>query len=133
MTATTTPLGPEFPKEVINMLFAAIAEGNKQAARMLWSILQSFLVGHWLASILFLFVLFVAATFKAMMGRWGSLGSLLYNFFYFGILYVVGLIWGPEIFVSDLFHFACTAILYPVCYYVVGYILDETGVRKKFR
>lgn len=45
------------------------------------------------------------------------------------VLFVIGLIWGPEVFVSDLFKAACAAILYPV-YLVVGLIiLDRIGVR----
>jgi hypothetical protein len=66
-----------------------------------------------------------------MMGRWGSLGSLLYNFFYFGTLYIIGLLWGPEIFVDDLFNAACAVVLYPACYLLVGYILERTGLKAR--
>jgi len=96
MTATSTPLGADFPKQVVELLLNAIDEGTKQAARMLWDILTTFLSEHWLAVLLVLFVLFIVVTLKAMMGRWGSLGSFLYNFFYFGILLIIGLIWGSR-------------------------------------
>lgn len=131
MTATSTPLS-DLPQQVIALLLNAIDEGNKQAAHWLWDGLQTFLIAHWLLFIGGLFLLFVIATFKAMMGRWGSLGSLLYNFFYFGTLYIIGLIWGPEVFVNDLFNAACAIILYPVCYLLVGWILDKTGLRRRF-
>lgn len=130
MTSTTTPLGADFPKQVVELLLNAINEGTKQAAQMLWSILTTFLSEHWLAVLLVLFVVFVAVTLKAMMGRWGSLGSFLYNFFYFGILFIVGLIWGPEVFVDDYFNAACAVILYPICYVISGMILDKMGVRR---
>ncbi len=130
MNSTSTPLGADFPKQVVELLFNAIDEGTKQAARMLWNILTTFLSEHWLAVLLILFVMFVAVTLKAMMGRWGSLGSFLYNFFYFGTLLIVGLIWGPEVFVDDYFNAACAVILYPICYVISGMVLDKMGVRR---
>ncbi len=130
MNSTSTPLGQDFPKQVVELLLNAINEGTKQAARMLWNILTTFLSEHWLAVLLVLFVVFIAVTFKAMMGRWGSLGSFLYNFFYFGILLIIGLIWGPEVFVDDYFNAACAVILYPICYVISGMILDKMGVRR---
>jgi hypothetical protein len=126
----TSTITTEFPKEVVTMLMGAIDEGTKEATRMLWSILVSFLAEHWIFVILIFFIVLVFATLKAMIGRWGMLGSVLYNFLYFGILLIVGLIWGPDIFTSDIFHAACTAILYPICYLVTGIILDKTGVRR---
>lgn len=130
MNSTSTPLSQDFPKQVVGLFLNAIDEGTKQAARMLWGILTTFLSEHWLVVLLLLFVVFVAVTLKAMMGRWGSLGSFLYNVFYFGILLIVGLIWGPEVFVGDYFKAACAVILYPVCYFLVGLILDKMRVRR---
>ncbi len=129
MTATPTPLGPDFTKQMINLLFNAMDEGTKQAARMLWSIFMSFLSQHWFAVMGLIFFIFIVVTLKAMLGRWGSLGSFLYNLFYFGTLFVIGLIWGPEVFVNDFFNAACAVILYPVCYIITGVILDKMGVR----
>lgn len=125
MNSTSTPLGADFPKQVVELLLNAIDEGTKQAARMLWNILTIFLSEHWLAVLLVLFVVFIAVTLKAMMGRWGSLGSFLYNFLYFGILLIIGLIWGPEVFVDDYFNATCVVILYPVCYLVTGIIIKK--------
>lgn len=106
----------------------AAEDGAKQAAHMLWSALLSFLAAHWLAVMFGLFIVFIVVTLKAMMGRWGSLGSFLYNFFYFGILFVVGLIWGPEVFLGNFFGAACAIILYPVCYWLSGVVMDRMGV-----
>lgn len=97
---------------------------------MLWGVLMGFLSVNWFWVLLVLFVLFIFVTLKAMMGRWGSLGSFLYNFFYFGTLFVIGLIWGPGIFVNDYFNAACATILYPICYVLVGVTLDKMGVRR---
>lgn len=130
MNSTSTPIGPVFSKVVVEQFLNGIDEGTKQAARMLWGSLTTFLSEHWLAALLVLFFMFVAVTLKAMMGRWGSLGSFLYNVFYFGTLFVVGLIWGPEVFVNDIFKASCAIILYPICYIVTGKVLDRMGVRK---
>ncbi len=131
MTSTTPSFGPEDTKHLIDLLIKGVEDGTKMAAHILWSALMSFLKDHWLAVMGGLFVVFVIVTFKAMLGRWGSLGSFLYNFFYFGILLVVGLIWGPEVFLGDFFKAACTIILYPVCYFIVGLILDKMGVKRR--
>ncbi len=130
MFPTSTSPGADIAKQMISQIPNAIENGYKFAAHFYWDMLISFLKAHWFAFILALFVVFVVVTLKAMMGRWGSLGSFLYNFFYFGVLFVVGLIWGPEIFVDDFFNAACTAILYPVCYLAVGWILKKTGLRR---
>ncbi len=134
MSPTTTPqLGAEFPKQVVNLLMDSFEKGIVQAAQMLWDILLAFLFEKWFWVLLTLFVLFVFVTLKAMMGRWGSLGSFLYNFFYFGILLIIGLIWGPEVFVDDYFNTACAVILYPTCYVLSGMILNKMGVRGSSR
>jgi hypothetical protein len=130
MTSTSTLFGPEFAKNTVNMFLNAVDEGTKQAARIFWDILKSFLIDHWLAVIVVLFIILVIAIFRAIMGRWGMLGHVLYNYLYFGVLFVIGLIWGPEVFVNNFFNVACTIIFYPVCYIVVGLILDKVGVRR---
>lgn len=130
MNATTS--GNIFLDEMVQMLPGAIAEGMKIAAHIMWDAAMVVLSENTLAIVGFLLFIFVVAMLKAMMGRWGMLGSFMYNFLYFGILLVVGLIWGPEVFVHDAFRAACTVILYPICYWVTGRILDATGLTHRF-
>ncbi|MDD2753002.1 MAG: hypothetical protein PHT44_00050 [Candidatus Portnoybacteria bacterium] len=131
MTSTTTPSAiPSFVNELIPWMIQAFEDGMKQAARILWDVLMVILSEHWLAVMIIVFVIFVFVTLKAMMGRWGSFGSFVYNFLYFGILFVIGLVRGPEVFVSDFFQVAVAVILYPVCYLATGFILDKTGLRR---
>lgn len=131
MPTTTSPLGPDFAKDFISFFFSAIEVATKHNLRLTWDmVLIPFLREHWMLVIAGLFVAFVLVSLKAMAGRWGSLGSFLYNFFYFGTLFVVGLIWGPEVFAGDMFKFACTALLYPVCYILSGVVMDKMGVRR---
>jgi len=113
-----------FAKSLPKMFEAALLKD----ATMLWGVLLNFLKIHWLFIAVFIFIAFVAVTVKAMFGRWGSLGSFLYNFFYFGTLFVLGLIFGPCIFLNDWFNAACAIILYPICYWLVGRILLKTRI-----
>jgi len=103
-------------------------DASLEAASILWGIFLNFLKTNWVYIAGFISVAFVAVTVKAMLGRWGSLGSFLYNFFYFGTLFVLGLIFGPGIFLNDWFNAACAIILYPACYWLVGAILVKTRI-----
>jgi len=130
MATSSFSFGLEGFKQLLDAINKSAEDGTKQAAHILWSALLSYLSAHWLAIIIILFIVFVVLTLKAMMGQWGSLGSFIYNFLYFGTLLLIGLIWGPDVFLGDFFKAACTAILYPVCYLVTGYILKKTSLRK---
>ncbi len=128
MNATSTPFDPA--EMVKFMLDTILIEAPKQAAVFLWNeVLIPILSEHWLLIGALLFVVFLLVTIKAMLGRWGSLGSFLYNLLYFGTLFIVGFIWGPEVFVSNWLGFLTAVILYPVCYLAVGWILEKTGLK----
>jgi hypothetical protein len=112
---------------------AIMDESYKQAYKLIWtSTIKPFLAEHWFALLFILLVLFVINFTKAMLGRWGSLGSLIYNVLYFGVLLATVAIWGTDIFVSDFFNFACAVILYPVCYFITGWILDKFNLRRRY-
>ena len=134
MPTTTPPLPsiytPEFGQELGQWFIQLWANATLQAAQMLWDIFLQFLIQNWLYTIPTLFLLLTIATFRALTGRWGQLASLLYNTLYFGTLFVVGLIWGPQVFVSDWFDFARLVILYPLCYWLVGRFLSWSGLRR---
>ena len=120
MTATSTLLGTDFPRQVVELLLNAIDEGTKQTARMLWSILISFLLEHWIAVLVVLFAIFIFALVRAFAtGRWAMLGSITYNYLYFGILFIIGLIFGPELFANDYFKIVLV-ILYVTCFILTG-------------
>lgn len=126
MNATTT-----FSEQIMPSMFEGIQQGMEDMAVILWDALLNFLDEHWLIIGLLLFVVFMVVTASAMLGRWGALGSFLYNLLYFGALFVIGLIWGPEIFVSNWFGFFMALILYPVCYLFVGFILSKINLMRR--
>ena len=131
MPASSTPFDTaSVAPWLLNTVFI---EAPKEAAGILWyRVLMPILQEHWLIIGVAIFLVFVIVTMKAMMGRWGALGSFLYNLLYFSTLFVIGLIWGPEVFVSDWINFFTTLVLYPVCFWVVGWILDKTGLKSKW-
>jgi hypothetical protein len=130
MTSTSTPLGADFPRQVVELLLSAIDEGTKQAARMLWSILTSFLLEHWIAVFVGLFGIFIFALVRAFATRrWAMLGSVTYNYLYFGTLFLIGTIWGPEVFANDYFKIVLV-ILYIVCFILTGKFLSKIGLHR---
>jgi len=131
MISTSTPLGIDFPKQIVSLLLNTINESTKQMFRVMWNIFMSLLVEHWKAVIIVLFTVLIYAIIRALLGHWWVLGNVLYNYFYFGILFIIGLIWGPEVFANDYFKLVLV-IVYIVCFTLVGIILNKTGLRRKF-
>ena len=132
MTPTTTSIfAPDFAKELIPWLFQIFDDATKRAYRMMWDGLMSFLTSHWLVVLGVLLLVFVGAVIRAVLtGRWGMLGSVLYNYLYFGTLFVVGLVFGPEVFANDYFKLVLV-LLYIVCFTLVGMLISKMGFRRR--
>jgi len=81
------------------------------------------IAGIFVATLVFFFLL-------ALIGDWGSLYGLMYWTLYTAVVFVVGLIWGPEVFVSDIYHAIYLIAIWPVCYWVTGWIWDRFGFRR---
>lgn len=131
MTSTSTPaFGPDFVKELIPLIFQKFGEATAQAFRMIWDGGIGYLWQHWIVVLIFLFAIFLIALVRAFAtGRWGMLGSIVYNYLYFGTLFVIGLIFGPETFANDYFKIVLI-ILYVVCFALTGRFLSKIGVRR---
>lgn len=120
MGTTTQPLGPDFVNQLISGFYKAFEEATKMAYHRIWEILLILLKEHWGLVLIVLFIVLVAAFVRYMVtGRWAILGSVLYNYFYFGILFVITLIFGPEIFASDYIKILFL-VLYVICFTMVG-------------
>lgn len=126
MNSTTT----EFTINSIDIILKGIDTATKKVYQLFWSTLLSFLTEHWIAILTVLIIILGVAIIRALLGRWSMLGSVLYNYLYFGILFIVGLIFGSDIFVSNWFSVVCSLALYPICYAIVGKILEKIGLRK---
>ena len=56
---------------------------------------------------------------------------MLYHYFYAAIMIALGFIFGPETFVNDYFKIIAV-ITYIFCFWLVGQILNATGLRRRF-
>jgi len=133
MNSTTTLMTKVWAQDVLNLFLQDINKAQLHDAQLFWSALLVLLARYWLPIVGFLLFMLLVAIAEALMGRWGMLGSILYHYLYYSILFIVGLIWGSSVFVSDFYHEACTLILYPICYFVTGVILDKFNLRKRRR
>lgn len=127
MTPISTTTSPGIAAHTIGLFMDALEKGILDGIRMVWHIVISLLKEHLLLIAVVVLVLLAVALFKAMMGRWGMLGSVLYNLIYGTALLLIGFIWGPEVFVNDYFNLICAVLLYPICYFLVGIILKKNG------
>jgi len=122
----------EFPKWVTTAMFQAMGDGTKLAYKWIWDALISVLKAHLFIVILAIIFIILIATIRSATGYWGMLGRVIYSLLYFSILFMIGLIWGSDVFANDLFKPLCAVILYPVCYLITGQILNKTGARHRF-
>src|ERR1700722_16500729 len=129
-SSSTSPLGADFPQQLVQFFLNAIDESTKQAYRMIWNAIEQFLLEHWGFVIIALASIFLFAVLSYFVtGRWAMLGSVLYNYFYFGILFIITLIFGPDVFASDWFKIVLF-IIYIVCFVAVGKLLRKVGIRR---
>lgn len=130
MTPTfTPPFGPEFMKELIPWMFEQFGIATARTFRMFWDIGMAYLAEHWVSILVFLLAIFVVALIRAFVtGRWAILGSVVYNYLYFGALFSIGSIWGPEVFANDYFKIVL-AILYILCFMFTGYFVRKIGLK----
>lgn len=131
MSPTTTPtFGPDFVKELIPWMIQQFGIATAKAFRMVWDVGMTYLVQHWIAVLVGLFAVFIFALVRAFVtGRWAMLGSVAYNYLYFGALFLIGTIWGPEVFANDYFKIVLV-ILYIACFILTGKFLSKIGVRR---
>jgi hypothetical protein len=120
MTSTIGFFPTDFYQKIEASTTALLVTGTQAIVSALLAPLLPYL--PW--AIGFLFIVLVIASVKAMFGRTGMLGSLLYHIFYFGILGIVVWIMGVQILFNAYFDLIC-AVLYRLCYWLTGLILDK--------
>ena len=131
MISTSTPqFGPDFLKDFTPWMIEQFGIATAKVFRMLWDIGMTYLAQHLVVVLSGLLVLFLFTLVRAVItGRWGMLGSIIYNYLYFGTLFIIGSIWGPEVFANDYFKIVLL-LLYITCFIITGKILRKTGIRR---
>jgi hypothetical protein len=105
-------------QKILNQSLVSAVELTKQFASAIWSSLKP----YWPYLVVGLFVILLYLTIRAMLGKWGALGSLLYHLFYFGILGIIVLIKGWEILFNPLFDLIAF-VVYRLAYTLTGLFL----------
>lgn len=131
MTPSTTPQIPDFLKDIAIGLPKIFSEAAARGFRMIWDIFMTFLTQNWLWVIVLLIMVLVFSFVDYLMtGRWANLGSVLYSYTYYGILFLIGVIFGPETFANDWIDL----ILFVVCivsFLWVRVLLNNSGIRRR--
>jgi signal transduction histidine kinase len=118
MTQSVFP--SDFLQKILEQIPASAAGLTKQFAEAMWLSVQP----YWPYLAIGLFVLLFISTIRAMFGKWGVLGSLLYHIIYFGILGIIVWIKGWEILFNPLFDLI-SFVIYRLAYMLVGLILRK--------
>ena len=122
-------MSPDFIKQMPSWLLDTIQEATIKDIKIMWNWAMSYFLANLWIVIGILLIVLVYALFRAFMGHWWVLGSVLYNYLYWGSLLIIGLIFGPEIFAGTYIDIGLF-ILYVLCYIAVGKILKKIGVQK---
>ncbi|KJJ39878.1 hypothetical protein MB09_01530 [Aequorivita vladivostokensis] len=95
----------------------------------LWSIINPIIKENWMfISIVIIIFLNIAMLKFLLTQRWGTLGSLLYNTFYFGIIYLIINTFGPEIILEDYFK-TILILAYVAGFFLTRIILKAINIR----
>jgi membrane-bound ClpP family serine protease len=103
------------------------------AINFAWNIINPILIQNWVTIIVIIFVLLNIATLKFLLtNKWGALGSLFYNIFYFGIMYLVINNCGPEIILEDYFK-TISFVVYVAGFFLTRFILNKLNIKNMSR
>ena len=144
MNISTSDPSLDFPKQMTLGILNVLEEGEKGGYRMVWKFILDLISQHTLYVISILVIVFMIAFLDyKFTGKWRSLGRVLYNYFYFGTLFIVTLIFGPEMFANPFMALGTLAV-YFLCYHVLvrkaliglGVSINDTrptGFRRYYR
>jgi hypothetical protein len=100
-----------------------------EMVRSAWNIINPILIENWDRILIAIVILLVVASIKFIFTRrWGTLGSLLYHIFFFGIMYFYFRAVGPEVILEDYFKYI-SFIIYIVGFFLTRFILKAFGVK----
>lgn len=131
-TGTPTIFPINYAVEFVPWLMNLIGQAQAQAYQIMWNATIPVLLQNWVEIAVFLFLLLLYATILAVTTRrWKTLGRVLYSYFHLGILFVIGLIWGPQIYANVSFELI-NFVIYAFSFTVVGIIIDNSGLRRRW-
>lgn len=129
MENTPTSLISNLPKQMIQIVFESVEKGTIWAYTVIFDSIKQFVISNWKACIFILIVILLIAVFDYFStGRWKILGRVLYSYFYWGIVAIIALIFGPAIFANDWIDILLF-LVYIVSFFFVGRFLRWCGVK----
>jgi len=101
---TTSTQAPEYAQSILNQFMEIFIPSITKGLNFAWDIINTALIDNWQKILIIIIIMFAFACLKYLFtGQWGTLGSLLYNLFYFSIMYLIINNFGPEIILEDYF------------------------------
>ena len=114
---------------LIDQMVQIIINLPLEMVRSAWNIINPIIIDNWDRILIAIVILLVVASIKFIFTRrWGTLGSLLYHIFFFGIMYFYIRTVGPEVILEDYFKYISFAI-YVIGFFSTRFILKAIGVK----
>jgi membrane-bound ClpP family serine protease len=99
------------------------------ALNFTWSIINPILIDNWKFLLISIIILLIIATIKFFLTQqWGTLGSLLYNIFFFGIMYFIINKFGPDLILEDYFK-TISFLIYFIGFFLTRIILKKLKIK----
>jgi len=125
-----SPIAESFLEDFTESFINNIQETIKRGYQGIWNALISFLINNWLLILILLIAVFIVAVIVAFSRGPRLLYKVIYNYLYFGIIFIIGLVYGSDIFVNNYFSLICIIVLYPACYLLTRLISEKIGIKK---
>lgn len=119
----------DLPKQMVQTLFDSVEKGTIWAYRIIFDSIKKFIAINWKAFVIFLIVVLLIAVSDYLLTRkWRTLGRVLYSYIYWGTIFLIALLFGPEIFAND-FVDILLFIIYIISFLFVGKLLKLFGIK----
>lgn len=115
---------PLIPPEIHQKAIQSLEEGPKLLIPGLEMAVDQIWFYGWKYILLYIFIVGLE---KILTGR---IGSLFYNIFYFGILFLIVKVYGLEIFFSDAFDIVYV-LLHPIVFFSTGRVMEKIGIKHR--
>jgi hypothetical protein len=132
MGSSTAIFPTDYAVQMAPWLMKTVSEAEAFDAKLIWDVTVPVLLHYWFVVFIILaLVLLYALLFALTTRRWRILGRVLYSYLHLGILFVIGLIWGPAIYVNDYFEII-NFLVYAFSFEVVGIIVKKMGLSRRW-
>ncbi|SFS84753.1 hypothetical protein SAMN04487906_1881 [Zhouia amylolytica] len=113
----------------IEQIVKIILEFPANTLNFWWGIINPIIIENWyIIAIIAIIMLNIAVLKFIITGKWGALGSVLYNIFYIGIIYLIIYFFGPEIILKKYFN-SISFLVYVCGFFLTRLILQMINIK----